>query len=88
MPGVFHVLRLIKRASSHRNQTLRISELEKIIMLTAERLDAAIAANTARNEEIHGLRNRVQILQIQAENSLPPEVVSKTEQLVLDLIGA
>lgn len=56
-------------------------------MLTVARLDAALAANVAKDSEITDLKTQVGTLQGQVANTLPADVVAKTEELVTALAG-
>lgn len=64
-----------------------ISIFKEFIMVTIERLDAALAANAAKDTEITDLKTQVTTLQGQVANVPSAEVMAKTEQLVAALAG-
>jgi len=78
---------LLERFHRHRHQARYIKNLEYKYMLTAARLDAALAANVAKDAEITDLKSQVGTLQGQVANALPADVVAKAEQLVTALAG-
>lgn len=78
---------ILERYRRHRDEARFIKELEIEFMLTIERLDAALAANVARDKEITDLTTQVGTLQGQVANALPADVVAKTEELVTALAG-
>ena len=70
-----------------KREDLPYEELMELFMLTVERLDAALAANSAKDAEVVDLKNQVVVLQGQVANVLPADVVAKAESLVTAIVG-
>ena len=70
-----------------KREDLPYEELMELFMLTVERLDAALAANAAKDSEVVDLKGQITVLQGQVVNVMPAEVVAKVETLVTALAG-
>lgn len=70
-----------------KSEDLHYEELKELFMLTVERLDAALAANTAKDNEVTDLKNQVTTLQGQVAGAPSAAVMAKAEELVTALAG-